>query len=64
MSKPKAVLEVEQSAPTAVDEAWRRLTEGIIAEDDIPLWIEASRRDRERWLVAQKKKGKEEEVGS
>lgn len=61
MPKPKAVEEVEASAPTAVDEAWAKLVNGgEITDADLPLLVEAARANRQRWLLRQKEKGKDE----
>jgi len=60
-AKPKAVQEVEASAPTAVQQAWDKLATGEqITEDDMPQLVEAGRAERARWLISQRKKGKEE----
>ena len=62
MTKPKAALEVEASAPTALDEAWKKLEDCKPIEDsDLPLIVEAARQDRKRWLIKQAKKGKDTE---
>ena len=61
MPKPKAVLEVEATAPTAIDQAWEKLASGAeISDDDLPLIVEAARASRQRWLIKQKEKGKDE----
>ena len=62
MEKPEAVKEVEAGAETSVEEAWAKLrgTHGPIPDEDFTLFIEASRRERGRWELSQKKKGKEE----
>lgn len=60
--KPEAVKEVEAGAETSVEEAWAKLkaTHGPISDEDFALFIEASRRERGRWELSQKKKGREE----
>lgn len=61
MSKPKAVEEVEASSETTFDEAWKKLKERAAPTDeDFDLLIAASRRERQRWELKQKSKGKEE----
>ena len=60
-SKPKAVLAVEANAPSAVTEAWAKLESGAsISDDDLPLIVAAARANRQRWLLKQKEKGKDE----
>lgn len=60
MTKPKAVVEVEASASTAVSQAWEKLATGqTLTDEDLPLLVEAGRQDRARWMIAQRKKGKE-----
>ena len=67
MDKPAAIKEVEADVAAAMNKAWAKLAEATptITEEDLPLIIQASRANRERWLVKQRKKknaGDDEDV--
>ena len=57
--KPVAVTEVEASAPSAIDDAWERLASSEpVSDADLPLIVEAARAARQKWILAQSKRGR------